>query len=74
MIGEIDRAVEYYLNERLSKPMAMNVRRHKQVHQPFYGALYDDQRVRTRLAELDADYEQLREEIGELMLDPEWNQ
>jgi hypothetical protein len=34
----------------------------------------NDPRVIARLTELDEEYEQLREQIGEMMLQPEWNQ
>ena len=61
-------------DDRLSRPMALNVQRHKRVNEPFYQPVYDDPRVTARLAVLDKEFEQLREEIGELMLEPEWNQ
>jgi len=74
MIGENEAAVEHFLNDRLSQPMALNIRRHKRVRESFFQPVYDDPRVTARLAVLDGEFEQLREEIGELMLEPEWNQ
>jgi tetratricopeptide (TPR) repeat protein len=74
ILGEADKAVEYYLDSRLSKPMATNPHRHKQGMKQFYGALYSDPRVVVRLSELDQEYAQLQNEIRELMLEPEWNQ
>ena len=73
-LGEFDAAVEHYLNDRLSRPMALNVNRHKQFLKPLFGPVYNDPSVAARLSELDEEYEQLRVEVAELMLEPEWNQ
>lgn len=74
MLGDTEAAIDYFLNERLSKPMALNVGRHKPFMKGFYGPLYDDPRVAVRMAELDREFEQLRGEISEMMLEPEWTQ
>ena len=74
MLGETEAAAENYLNDRLSKPMATNVDRHKPRFESLNREVYNDPRVVTRVAEMDREYDQLREEIGELMLEPEWNQ
>lgn len=74
MLGETEQAIEYFLEDRLSQPMATNLSRHKKNFQRFYGSLYNEPRVAARLSELDQEFVQLQAEIRELMLEPEWNQ
>jgi len=72
--GDLEAATEHFLNVRLSQPMASDLQRHKRQLEPLFGQVYSDPRVAARLAELDREFEQMREEVGELMLEPEWNQ
>jgi TolB-like protein len=74
MLGEADDAIEHMLSVRLNKPMATNIDRHKRVRSRFWQPVSTDPRVAARLTELDSEFEQLQQEIGELMLEPEWNQ
>ena len=74
MLGENEAAIEHFLNDRLNRPMANNLRRHQRRYEAFYQPVYDDPRVAARLTELDKEYESLREQVGQLMLEPEWNQ
>jgi len=72
--GDTDAAVEHYLEYRLSRPMATDVRRHKRGFAPFYSKIFADPRVAARLAEKDREFDQLRDTVGEMMLEPVWNQ
>lgn len=72
--GDIDAAIEHYLEYRLSRPMATDIRRHKRGFEPFYRDVFADPRVAARLAEKDREFAQLRDTVSELMLEPEWNQ
>ncbi len=74
MLGETETAIEYYLNERLTKPMATNLGRHKQQFSQFYQGVFSDPRVVVRHAELEREYVQLQNEVREMLLEPEWNQ
>jgi TolB-like protein/tetratricopeptide (TPR) repeat protein len=71
--GQHEEAVEHLLKDRLSQPMATNLRRHERRFKSLFGQVYFDPRVTTRLTELDREYAQLREDVGLLMLEPEWN-
>jgi len=74
MLGETEQAIEYFLDDRLSQPMATNLGRHKRNSQQFYRSLYNEPNVAARLSELDQEFAHLQTEIRELMLEPEWNQ
>jgi hypothetical protein len=74
MLGEADDAIEHMLSVRLNKPMATNIDRHQRVRSRFWQPVSTDPRIAARLTELDSEFEQLRQEIGQLMQEPEWNQ
>jgi len=73
-IGDTQAAIDNYLNVRLNQPMARNLQRHKRIDKALYAPLYEDPDVATRMAQLDAEFAQLREQVSEMMQDPEWNQ
>jgi hypothetical protein len=66
-------AVDSYLY-RLNMPMAQNPNRHKREFNPFFAPLFDDPAVASRLAQLDGEYTQLREQVSDMLQEPEWNQ
>lgn len=71
--GDISAAVESYLF-RLNRPMATNLSRHKRKEKVFRAAVYEDPVVAARLSELDEEFATFRDQISELMQEPEWNQ
>ena len=70
--GDIPAAVENFLF-RLNLPMARNLQRHKRWDKVFKAALYEDPIVAARLSQLDQEFAQLREQVSEMMQEPEWN-
>ena len=74
ILGEYETAIEHYLKDRLSRPLAQNLLMHRRLFEPLLGPVYNDPRVAARLSELDKEYKQLRKEVSEMMLEPEWNQ
>jgi len=72
--GNIEAAVDHFLEYELGRPMAKGMWRHKRYFAPFYADVYADPRVAAKLTEKDAEFAQLRETVSELMLEPEWNQ
>jgi TolB-like protein len=72
--GDLDGAINATLETRLTRPMA----RYLEIHSPndrlVIPEVYADPRVVARLAELSKEYEQLREQVRDLMLEPEWHQ
>ena len=70
--GDIPAAVENFLF-RLNLPMARNLQRHKRWDKTFYATLYEDPGVAARMAQLDQEFAQLREQVSEMMQEPEWN-
>ncbi len=71
--GDIPAAIDSYLF-RLNMPMARNLQRHKRWDKTFYAPLYEDPGVAARLSQLDTEFAQLREQVSEMMQEPEWNQ
>ena len=74
ILGEYEAAVEHYLKYRLSRPLAQNLLMRRRLFEPLLGEVYNDPRVAARLSELDLEYKQLRKDVNEQMLEPEWNQ
>jgi len=72
--GDIDGAISVYLEHRLSQPLATNLERYLPRNKLILAEVYADPRVATRMAELGKEHEQLREQVRDLMLEPEWNQ
>ncbi|MDX2479977.1 MAG: tetratricopeptide repeat protein, partial [Desulfuromusa sp.] len=70
--GDIPAAIDNYLF-RLNLPMANNPQRHKRWDKVFYTTLYEDPIVAARLSQLDQEFAQLREQVSEMMQEPEWN-
>jgi len=73
ILGDNEAAVEHYLNDRLSRPLARNLLMHRRLFEPLLGEVYNDPRVAARLSELNKEYKQLRKDVSKLMLEPEWN-
>jgi TolB-like protein len=71
--GDIPAAVESYLF-RLNMPMANNLQRHKRWDKTFYAPVYDDPGVAARMSQLDKEFALLRDQVSEMMQEPEWNQ
>ena len=71
--GDIPAAVESYLF-RLNRPMATNLSRHKRNEKVFRAAVYEDPVVAARLSELDKEFDEFREQVTNLIQEPEWNQ
>ena len=74
LTGELDKAIEHYLEHRLAQPLARNLLRHKRPFYPLYGPIYDDPRVAARLDDEARRYALVREEVREMLLRPEWQQ
>ena len=71
--GDIPAAKDSYVF-RLNMPMARNLNRHKRFSKTIYAPLCEDPGVAARLSQLDMEFAQLREQVSEMMLEPEWNQ
>ena len=70
--GDIPAAIDSYLF-RVNEPMARAPQRHKRHDKVLYAPVYEDPGVAARLSQLDREYELLREQVSELMLEPEWS-
>ena len=72
--GDVEAATLSYLEHGLNEPMATDLEMHNPKAKLIFPELFADPRVVTRLAELGKEHEQLRAQVRELMLEPEWNQ
>jgi TolB-like protein/tetratricopeptide (TPR) repeat protein len=74
LTGDIEAGVTAVLEHRLNKPMATNLERHNFRYKTVFADVLADPRVIARITELDKEFDQFRDEIKELMLEPEWAQ
>jgi len=72
MTGDIPAAVENFLF-RLNQPIASNLQRHKRLDKILFAPVYENPDVAARLTQLDTEFAQLREQVSEMMQEPEWN-
>jgi len=72
--GDNQAAIDEFLNVRMNMPMARNLNRHKRLDPVFYAPVYDDPAVAARLAQLDKQFTQLRDQVADMLQEPEWNQ
>jgi len=72
--GDIDAATNEYLEFKLSKPLAENLELHRLESKIFLADVYADPRVIARHAEIQKEYEEIREQVRQMLLQPEWNQ
>lgn len=72
--GDNPAAIDNFLNIRLNLPMATSLQRHQRRFKSFYATLYEDPAVTARLTQLDSEFAELREQVSELMQEPEWSQ
>jgi tetratricopeptide (TPR) repeat protein len=73
MTGEPQKAADHYLERRLTMPLARNLQRHKKRLVPLFHEVYEDPRVAARMAELDKEFIQVREDVREMLQGEEWN-
>jgi TolB-like protein/cytochrome c-type biogenesis protein CcmH/NrfG len=74
MNGNLDQAVAYYLEHRLNTPVAQNLIRHRKDLPDLFGPLYADPQIATAMAEREREISQVRTDVQEMLLEPEWNQ
>ena len=71
--GDVEGAINTFLEYELSRPLASDLELYTPRDKRILGEVYADPRVAKRLAELETEFLQMREEVRELMLQPEWN-
>jgi hypothetical protein len=72
MLGEPDKAIQHYLEHRLSRPLALNLTRHERRMSALMGPVYKDPRVKAALDAEAERYAELRIEVQEMLQEPEW--
>ena len=73
MNGEVEQAIDHYLEYELAEPLANNLKRHRKLHYQFFGPVYEDPRVVAKLAEEAERFAEVREEVRAMLQRPEWN-
>lgn len=74
MGGDIVTATNTILEHQFSQPLASDLEMYKPITKRIFKEVYADPRITARLAELGKEHEQFRNQVRELMLEPEWNQ
>ena len=72
MKGEFEKATDHFLEYELNEPLARNLNRHRKRMYPLFGPVYDDPRVTAALNEDAQRFAALREEVSEMLQQPEW--
>jgi len=72
MTGQPEKAIEHFLEHRLTLPLAGNLNLHEKRHSSIYGEIYEDPRVIARQAQLGKEFVQLREDVREMLQGEEW--
>ncbi|MEE4216838.1 MAG: tetratricopeptide repeat protein [Xanthomonadales bacterium] len=72
MQGEVEQAVDHYLEFELNEPLATNLDRHRKRFYALYGPVYEDPRVAAKLNEDAERFTALREEVLEMLRQPKW--
>jgi TolB-like protein len=73
MNGEVEQAIDHYLEYELNEPLALNLDRHRKLHYHIFGPVYEDPRVAAKLTEDAERYAEVREEVRTMLQRPEWN-
>jgi len=73
MNGEVDQAVDHYLEYELTEPLASNLERHRKGLYAVFGPVYEDPRVAAKLADQARRFTEVREEVRAMLRRPEWN-
>jgi TolB-like protein len=73
MNGEVEQAIDHYLEYELNEPLARNLDRHRKRIYPLFAPVFDDPRVASRLLADAERFSEVREEVREMLRQPEWN-
>jgi TolB-like protein/Tfp pilus assembly protein PilF len=72
MNGQLEQAIENYLEIELRRPLADNLDRHRKRHYAMYAPIYEDPRVAAALNEEAERFVRLREDVRAMLQRPEW--
>jgi len=74
MTGDLEAAIEHYLEYELNEPLAQNLNRHRKRVQAIYAPVYEDPRVAAKLIEDAERYAAVRNEVRAMLQQPEWSE
>jgi len=73
MNGEVEQAIDHYLEYELNEPLAAHLDRHRKRLYAVFAPVYEDPRVAAGLREDAERFAVLRQEVSEMLQRPEWN-
>ena len=73
MRGEIEQAVDHYLEHELTAPLAEKLDRHRKLHSAVFGPVYENPRIAAGLAADAERFAELQEDVRAMLQRPEWN-
>jgi hypothetical protein len=72
MNGNVDQAVDHFLEYELAVPVAKDLNRHRKPFRQLFAPIYDDPRVAAKLIERAERFAEVREEVRAMLQRPEW--
>ena len=72
MKGDVDPAIEHFLEYELNQPLAKSLNRHHKRMYDLFGPVYEDPRVAARMNEDAKRFAVLREDVRDMLQQPEW--
>jgi hypothetical protein len=71
--GEVEQAVDHYLEYELTEPVAKNLTRHTKPLYAMFAPVYEDPRVAAKLVERAERFAEVRKDVQTMLQRPEWN-
>jgi TolB-like protein len=71
--GDVEQAVDHYLEYELAQPVAKNLSLHRKPLYALFAPVYEDPRVAARLIERAERFAEVREDVRTMLQQPEWN-
>jgi tetratricopeptide (TPR) repeat protein len=70
--GDVEQAVDHYLEYELAEPVAKDLNRHRKPLYAMFAPVYEDPRVAAKLIERAERFAEVREDVRTMLQRPEW--
>ena len=71
--GDVEQAIDHYLEYELAQPVAKNLSLHRKPYYALFAPVYEDPRVAAKLIERAERFAEVREDVRTMLQQPEWN-
>jgi TolB-like protein len=73
IMGNVEQAVDHFLEYELAQPVAKNLTRHRKPFYAMFAPVYEDPRVAAKLVERAERFAEVREDVQAMLQGPKWN-